>query len=52
MTVPVEIHQPDFEESTDSGEENEVPEAPDFDSSDGQTLWYLSGDACKGTPVT
>jgi len=46
-TVIADVHHP--EDGDTSNEEDEEPENPDSDSSDGETVWYLSSDARKGT---
>jgi len=46
----VDVHCPCGEYTTD--EDDEEPDCPDSDSSDGMTLWYLNEDASQGTPVT
>jgi len=42
-TVPVDVHHPYGECTTD--ENDEEPDQPGIDSSDGMTLWYLREDA-------
>ena len=46
-TVMADVHHPD--DGDTSNEEDEEPDHRDSDSSDGETLWYLSSDAKKGT---
>jgi len=45
--VTADIHHSGGGET--SGEEDEEPDLPESDSSDGETLWHLSEDARKGT---
>jgi len=46
-TVTVDVYHPD--DGDTSNEEDEEPDHVGSDSSDGETLWYLSSDAKKGT---